>query len=408
MNTKIPTLLLTGFGLTLLQLLAALPWLCLADSRLFRERRMTLLGWLGGLLIAGPMGLTALWMFRNDPDALVFDGRVYASVLHVQLAMDAIIGFFALMLWLWPKGGTVALAAFREGYRQPMFWLLTGLVTVGLFVSTVIPYFTFGDDFKMMKQLGFDMVMLGGGLFAVLAASISISEEIEGRTAVTLMSKPVTRRQFLLGKYFGILAATAGMTLILGWFLNWALLIHPHFLRLEDVSDPLASSIQAHVVPRLETLGLTAETKGFLKGAGMWLGETIANFLGLALCFGQVMVMLAIAASFATRLPMVVNLVVCLGFYFLGHLSPMLVQVSGSLAQTRGGAMALVSFLAQLLDKVLPSLELFSTNQVFIRESYLDPVKFAWYVGSVVVYAGIYTVIALLVGLILVEDRDLA
>ena len=69
-----------------------------------------------------------------------------------------------VMLLVWPKGGAVALAAFREGYRQPMFWLLIVLSRRSLLVvSMVIPYFTFGDDFKMMKQLGFDMVMLAVG-----------------------------------------------------------------------------------------------------------------------------------------------------------------------------------------------------------------------------------------------------
>ena len=41
--------------------------------------------------------------------------------------------------------------------------------------------------------------MLASAAFGVLVAAVSISEEIEGRTAVTLMSKPVSRRQFLLG-----------------------------------------------------------------------------------------------------------------------------------------------------------------------------------------------------------------
>ena len=65
----------------------------------------------------------------------------------------------------------------------------------------------------MMKQIGFDVVMLSAALFGVLAASMSISEEIEGRTAVTLMSKPVNRRQFLIGKFLGILMACLVMSL---------------------------------------------------------------------------------------------------------------------------------------------------------------------------------------------------
>ena len=82
--------------------------------------------------------------------------------------------------------------------------------------SIVIPYFTFGDDYKMMKQIGFDIVMLAAVLFGVLAASMSISEEIEGRTAITVMSKPINRRQFLIGKFLGILLACAAMSLMLG------------------------------------------------------------------------------------------------------------------------------------------------------------------------------------------------
>ena len=54
----------------------------------------------------------------------------------------------------------------------------------------------------------------------MLAASMLISEEIEGRTAITLMSKPVSRRQFLLGKFVGLLLAALAMTGILSWFFD--------------------------------------------------------------------------------------------------------------------------------------------------------------------------------------------
>ena len=72
----------------------------------------------------------------------------------------------------------------------------------------------------MVKELGYDMTMLAAVLFGVLAASMSISEEIEGRTAITLMSKPVSRRQFLLGKFVGILLAALVMTVLLGLVLR--------------------------------------------------------------------------------------------------------------------------------------------------------------------------------------------
>ncbi len=87
----------------------------------------------------------------------------------------------------------VAFAAYREACRQPMFWLITLITIIATWIAVAFPYFTFGDDYKMMKQIGFDVMMIAAVLFGVLASSMSISEEIEGRTAVTLMSKPQRR-----------------------------------------------------------------------------------------------------------------------------------------------------------------------------------------------------------------------
>lgn len=401
-----------GVLLALLQVLAALPWLgvVLSEVRSSGKRSsfLPVVGWAAAATIGGGLALAALLSYAGATPLQEKLGRVYASILHMQLIFDLMIGVFAFILLVWPRGGTVALAAFREGYRQPMFWLLTVATILLLVFSMVIPYFTFGDDFKMMKQLGYDMIMLATVVFTVLAASISVSDEIEGRTAVTLMSKPVTRRQFLLGKYLGILLAGTMMTLLLGWFFNWALYVKPYFDRLEDAVDPLVTQSQALVVAPLQNLPSALEAKTFVRGAAAWAGETYANTLGLALGFGQVMVLLAVAASLATRLPMVVNLVICLVIFLLGHLAPVLVQVSEQLSRTQGGALGLVSFLAQLFDKLLPALEFFSTSQVVIRETTLELGPFAGYVGSVLVYAGIYSAIALLFGLILFEDRDLA
>jgi hypothetical protein len=397
-------------GLMLLQVLAALPWLAAIDPEQAKSAVRRPGTWLAlaGFVLAGGAVLLGAMLFRSDPAKLEFDGQLFASILHLQIGFDIIVGIMALLLWIWPKGGTVALAAFREGYRQPMFWLITGLVAVLLVVSVFVPYFTLGDDFKMMKQLSFDVIKLATLLFAVMAASISITEEIEGRTAVTLMSKPVTRRQFLLGKYVGILLAAAAMTLILSWAQNWVVYWKTFQVRLEDTIDPLATAVQRKILPMLATIDAGSEANAFIKGIGLWTGETLANLLGLSLGFGQVMIMLAVAASLATRLPMIVSLNVCLIFYLLGNLAPILAQESARLSQKSGGALTLVSFIAQLLDTTLPNLSFFSTDQVFLRETDLGPRAFATYVGSVMIYSTLYSVMALLAGLFLVEDRDLA
>jgi hypothetical protein len=397
-------------ALAAVQLAAGLPWMWLLNPDQFRARAKSPAGWLGAIatVAAGGVVLNLLMSYRSDPGQLEFDGRVFGSILQIQLSLALVMGLLGLMLWLWPKGGTVAMAAFREGYRQPMFWLLAGIVSVAILVSMVIPYFTFGEDFRMMKQLSFDMIKLSTVLFAVLAAGMSVSEEIEGRTAVTLMSKPVTRRQFLLGKYLGILLAAFALTLLLTWVQNWALYMKPHFERLEDSFDPLAVEVQGMVAPIVAKWGVTPEPSAFLKGAGLWFGETLANAGGLVLGFGQVMVMLAIAVSLATRATMIVTVVVCGIVFALGNLASTLAEVTRQASAARGGALNLVNFITQLADKILPAFSFFSTDQVYLRETYLSPTAFAGYVGSVFGYAALYSVMALLLGLFLIEDRDLA
>src|SRR5438094_9137852 len=96
-------------------------------------------------------------------------------------------------------------------------------------VAPFIPYFTFDEDVKMVRELGYDMIMLAAVVFSVVAASMSISEEIEGRTAITVMSKPVSRRHFLLGKFVGILSAAMFMTGLLAWYFQGMMLFKMWF-----------------------------------------------------------------------------------------------------------------------------------------------------------------------------------
>src|SRR5215212_11903850 len=109
----------------------------------------------------------------------------------------------------------VAQAAYKESIRQPLFWLLLILMIPLMLLSIIIPYFTLGEDLKMLKELQLSGILLPPLILTFFTAAISVAEEIEGRTAVTLLSKPVARRDFLIGKYVGILASALLMILLL-------------------------------------------------------------------------------------------------------------------------------------------------------------------------------------------------
>src|SRR5262249_23756457 len=158
LNRTLPTMTFTlstlpfGFVLMLIQFVAALPWLVLAflspDDRA-ALRRQPFAPW---VLRAVGIGLAICVVvafifgtFVQSPDSLEALGRSYAALLQVQLTVDLFIVGFALVLWLWPKGGAVALAAFREGVRQWLFWLIAVGAAFFMFVSVFLPYFTFGE-----------------------------------------------------------------------------------------------------------------------------------------------------------------------------------------------------------------------------------------------------------------------
>ncbi len=102
------------------------------------------------------------------------------------------------------KSLTIALATAKEAIRQPAFFVLAFIASASLIASIFVSYFTFGEDIKMYKDTGLTTISFVGLLLALLTASSSVAEEIEGKTAITLLSKPINRRQFILGKFLGI------------------------------------------------------------------------------------------------------------------------------------------------------------------------------------------------------------
>ncbi|MCS6853094.1 MAG: ABC transporter permease [Gemmataceae bacterium] len=399
-----------GIGLLVVPGLLALPWLAVLGWERLGLERWRERGWgakIGGLLSLGAAGGLVLAVglsLIGEPQRLEFWGRVYGSVVHVQLVVDAFLIAWTAMVWGWPKGGAVALAAFRESVRQPLFLFLTVIAAVFLLVTVVLPYFTLspGDEYKMVKQLGSDIVMLAAGGFALLAASQSLTEEIEGRTAVTLMSKPVSRREFILGKYLGLLLAALALTAVLAWGLDWCLYIKLRWEEGRMINPPPPA-------PGWLEHGLSeGPGRSFVRGAELWFRDSLGNAPAVVAGFGQVMVLLALAVALATRLPMIVTLVICLTVYFLGHLAPILVQVARTQPGLNPVARGLLQFVAQLFDFLLPALELFQLGPVVVRDLPTETTALGLYLGSVLLYAALYSATALLAGLLLFEDRDLA
>src|SRR5947208_7758495 len=105
---------------------------------------------------------------------------------------------------------------FFEAIVQPIYSLLLAIGAAILVIFGLLPFFTLGEDTIMYKAVALDVILLLVLIATLFATSKSIYEEIEDRTMLTLMSKPLHKWEVLLGKYLGIILAAAMATGVLG------------------------------------------------------------------------------------------------------------------------------------------------------------------------------------------------
>lgn len=298
---------------------------------------------------------------------------------HPQISTVPVVAFSIITVFLLyfaqraysPRLSGIALATFKSETAQPLFWIIIILGVVALWFFIFIPYYTLGDDIKMLKDTGLTLIMVMGIAQAVWAAGTSVADEIDGKTALTVLSKPVGRRSFLIGKFLGIAWTVLLVFVILGLVLLLVVAYKPVYDAKESSETELTWQL-CHL-------------------------EMVYTVPGLALAFMEAIVLAALSVAIATRLPLIPNAVICATIYVLGHLPPLIVQSSM-------GQFVFVQFFGQLIATVFPNLDHFNI-QAAIAAGAAVPMGYLMWSA---VYCIIYTLIAMLLGLALFEDRDLA
>ena len=296
------------------------------------------------------------------------------EVHYLPLTAGCVIGLFAiyfLIHWLAPRVSIIATATAKEAVSQPVFLLLTILGVVALVTFIYVPYNTFGEDVKMLKTSGMTLIKVLAIIVALWTASVSVAEEIEGRTALTVLSKPVGRRQFILGKFLGIIWPILLMFIILG-------IVFLLTVSYKVVYDARESS---QATPDWQ----------------LCFEEVIRIVPGLVLAFFEAVVLAAISVAISTRLPMMPNLIICGSIYVLGHLGPLI-------AKSSAGEIVFVKFIGRLISVMLPVLDHYEIEGAIAGGSVV-PSAYLW---TALLYSALYCVAAMLLALIFFEDRDLA
>ncbi|MDP7008311.1 MAG: hypothetical protein QGI78_01930 [Phycisphaerales bacterium] len=99
---------------------------------------------------------------------------------------------------------SIARNAFFESIRQPILLVLVLAGMLLLMLSNPLSAFTMDDDQRMLLDIGLATVFTIGILIASFVASNVLGREVENKTALTVVSKPVPRPVFVVGKFVGV------------------------------------------------------------------------------------------------------------------------------------------------------------------------------------------------------------
>jgi len=308
----------------------------------------------------------------------------------------AALGIGALVL------GLAGLVAFFVGMVKcrPLFVAIILLSIALLVIVACLPMFAFSFEVNMLRDIGMASITVSGLLVAIFTATTVLADEIERKTVLTVLSKPVTRAEFVLGKFFGVACVVAATMLILGVALHVAV-----FLKAYGVSEGFAS--------RYSNPGLAAFTmRYFLPGEmGAWgsiaTGEfTRTNFMSLNkaifLSFLQVTVLASFSVAVSTRVSMVVNVAAVVSIYLLGHLTEVIRE---RLVAADYGPAAMGVF--AVFDAIVPNLENFNLSRVLVlgNPAHTATLGYLWQSAA---YAGVFVAAGVVLGMILFEKREVS
>lgn len=186
---------------------------------------------------------------------------------------------------------TIARYTFREGIRKKLlvgFLLLSLLVIFGSsFLGAFLDPTTVGDvesdiNLKLVKDICVTTISIFGVLITIFMSAMAVPNELENRVIYTVLTKPVRRLQYLLGKFLGVqLIVIVNLALMGGLFflvllmredvwptlLLWSILLtYLEFLIVSAFTFALSCAATSSVLP---TIG----------GLFVWIVGTLTEYL---------------------------------------------------------------------------------------------------------------------------------
>jgi ABC-type transport system involved in multi-copper enzyme maturation permease subunit len=188
--------------------------------------------------------------------------------------------------------GIIAGGVFRDSIRDRIAYGLVFFAVLLIAASFLLAQLTAGQDVKIIKDLGLAASSMIGLFIAVFFGIGLVTKEVERRSIYSLLSKPVTRSQFIVGKYIGLVMTllinlsvmAVALYLVLAYF-DW---VTPASVKAAWESSALdPRMLEAFALIGVELMVMTAVTLFFSTFSSSFLSAVLAAGVYIVGHFGD-------------------------------------------------------------------------------------------------------------------------
>lgn len=273
----------------------------------------------------------------------------------------------------------IALNTFKEAVRNKVLYFLLIFALLLMGFSGVISDLSIASPEKLIKDMGLASIDFIGFLIAVFVGVYLVYNELDKKTIYTIVSKPIDRYQFILGKFFGLLITIYVNIAIMSIFF-FAVLYFRDATSFERLSKALWIEDSAGIKTRVANFELQyylfyvkafalALGKGFITLFGYHEAITVGLLKVVSLSALSLAIITAFAIFYSTFSTPTLSAVFTFLTFIIGSLAEDILRYADKLAEKAGGILELAGpdkmkyWFAQLAMHITPNLGLFDKRQ---------------------------------------------
>ena len=251
------------------------------------------------------------------------------------------------------KAIVIAKNTFQESLRLRSYQIILVFALLLLGSSQLLAFLTPAEQLKMIKDVSLSGIEFFSALLAIFASMTALRSEFETNTISTLLSKPLKRSDFILGKFLGMLMVITMGVIIMSIVFIGLIMVKQHSF------------------------------------------ET-SLFSALFLIWAEMLVIIAITLAIAAFASTAFTLIFVLFLFFVGHLTGYGLSMSEQMKNP------VLQVLTKFFYKILPNFESFAIRDQIVVGGTV-PVS---YLLKTFGYGLIYAAIALIVCLYFFRYRE--